>query len=1639
MKNKLFSKAVALFVAVIMIIGMLPMQIFASEAVLSQSKATANGFPSNMTLVSEKENELAPGITERQCVVYDQGGSRVAVYIATADVSVDTVKIYANYKDNQNNVWGMQKTTEQAAAFEANHEGENVIVAINASYFNTNTGKPDGAFVMEGNDVTTESAGNAKPFFALLKDGTYMIGAANEYSSYKGQIQEAIGGYIHLVKDGEICSGLDNRDKYPRQTIGITADGQVIVMTADCVGAADSAGLTVYEQAEVMLSLGCVEALHLDGGGSGTYCSRPVGEEKLVVTNNPSNGTERAVSNTLILVSTAKPDGEFDRANLTAEYNYVTPGSVVNVSAIGLDQAGGMAEIPEECSLKVVNSSIGTVSNGVFTSNGTIGDAVIQMEYNGTVVGETTIHVVNPDRFDLNGRTTIIIPNDGNVDLPLKAYYGVNEVYYNLSDIEINAENPSAVTISGLNIKAPSEESGITETNLTISLIADESVSFSVALKFGKASEVLFDFEDGTKGTDLDNWILRTHEYNDDRYNEKGDIYIVDKDSGLVHSGNQALAFHTDFSQLSGNGTANSGYNALSISWGGDPINVKGAQKIGFWVYVPEDAVAVEFTMNTVYYDANGNAQRRTVDCMDDNGKLIYTPYWSTNMEGSGWRYVEADFSQYSNDLLIKDEPNVPKGYKNNFLIKIYCVSGGYNKDLSDYYGDFTFYIDDITVDYSSAVEDRKLPVFGDSYVYGSGVEKTLKYNDVVEIAESNLVFAAEVSDNKTHDTYVGLDSTTARIFVDGYAVDATYADGMISSNALNLADGYHRICFEIADNNGNVMAITREIKVKAGSQKPTVELVPHNESLDRLLSGSVYWADLVSDNISGIDSVEVTLNLNSTHDFQLDHMEVADGFDVTWSQTPVQVAQNDVTIKITRNGEAVSTDSNVIVSIPVRIWESLIHETPRFSANTPASQWAAGEIVDRQIVIKVDAGKVIFADGNEEFFSGKIVKDHEGYEDHYLMDKEYFEAKKAEGAFHTHTVTSLDDCAATCNKDGYIGRTYCAVCDSVVDWGTTLEATGHSYDFVEDVLKCVCGDLFNGEFTDGKFYVDGVAFIEGWYGESYYKDGVKCTGVCEVDGYYYDFGENGICTDMIKYSGLFYDKSVSAYRYVKLGVAQGGWVMIGDYWHYFNTTTKVAVTGVKYWERVFTFDETGRTEGAWYKTADGIRYYYGPSYYVANNQYQKRFVEIDGKTYNFDVDGYLTTGIHALYEDWTSLMRAEMNVWEFDENGVLIGQITTPGLINDKRGAWYLIEEDGQVTGRSVGLIEYNGDIYFRNHSGRLKTNSYATITSSNSNGILESGNYYFGEDAKLFTGVKKDDDGILYYYKDGKLGNGIYNSELVKINDSIYLVKWSGKVAVNEIRDITSKYSNGFATGKYEFDENGKGSDISAFTGIKRGEDGILYYYRDGQIGNRIYNSELAVIDGSIYLVKWSGKIATNEMRTITTKYSNGLLSTGTYYFGEDGKLYSGILTGEDGILYYYENGKLGNRIYNSELAVINGEIYLVKWSGKVAANETRVITKTSSNGLLESGTYYFGEDGRLFTGVKADEDGCLYYYENGKLGNGIYNSKLAEINGEIYLVKWSGKVAVNETREITKANNKGLIEPGTYYFGEDGKLQK
>ncbi len=77
------------------------------------------------------------------------------------------------------------------------------------------------------------------------------------------------GGVLRYTYDEEVFfgSGVDGESANPRTAVGFTAANHVILLAADGRQAGTS-GVTLPDLAQIMITLGCVEAMNLDGGGS---------------------------------------------------------------------------------------------------------------------------------------------------------------------------------------------------------------------------------------------------------------------------------------------------------------------------------------------------------------------------------------------------------------------------------------------------------------------------------------------------------------------------------------------------------------------------------------------------------------------------------------------------------------------------------------------------------------------------------------------------------------------------------------------------------------------------------------------------------------------------------------------------------------------------------------------------------------------------------------------------------------------------------------------------------------------------------------------------------------------------------------------------------------------------------------------------------------------------------------------------------------------------------------------------------------------------------------------------------------------------------------------------------------------------
>lgn len=88
--------------------------------------------------------------------------------------------------------------------------------------------------------------------------------------------------------------------RHPRTAVGITGANRLLVVVVDG-RSATAAGMSLRELAQVFTAFGTTTAVNYDGGGSSTAWVR--GEANDGVVNNPSDGQERAVTNSIAVVA----------------------------------------------------------------------------------------------------------------------------------------------------------------------------------------------------------------------------------------------------------------------------------------------------------------------------------------------------------------------------------------------------------------------------------------------------------------------------------------------------------------------------------------------------------------------------------------------------------------------------------------------------------------------------------------------------------------------------------------------------------------------------------------------------------------------------------------------------------------------------------------------------------------------------------------------------------------------------------------------------------------------------------------------------------------------------------------------------------------------------------------------------------------------------------------------------------------------------------------------------------------------------------------------------------------------------------------------------------------------------------------
>ena len=500
-----------------MLVSLLPAAVAASDSNIGVE------LPDGKYLIAQTDYAIASGVTETQLILNDQSGNaQVKGYMTTVapDAQVEFKASYSGYYTKgstpesraeaaQGLPFDMKATTKQAADFEA-ATGRSVLVATNADYYNMQSGQACGYLIMEGNVVQTEGtvqSGNVahEPYFARLTDGSYVI---RDYGTDHSDVVEAISGPFYLVKNGEVTGGLDGATKAPRNSVGMKEDGTVVLFLADGRQGVSS-GMTVVEIAQFMQAQGCVTALYLDGGGSATLASKHEGSDTLTIQNTPSDGTERVVASTLLLVSTAEGSGKFDHASLTPNNLVYIAGATVPFQAAGVDTAGLPTNVPESVTWSLADSAYGSMdaTTGVFKSNGKCGTVTVNLNYEGKVVGTTSIEVQEPESISFAAEA-INLAFKATSDLGLKVIYKERDV--NLSGVSLDWSIKSLTEGVGPEGIGSFEDNLFTSVKAKQTLNAEITVSYTkedgtvlsdtISVEIGRMPQVILDFEPDEEG-----------------------------------------------------------------------------------------------------------------------------------------------------------------------------------------------------------------------------------------------------------------------------------------------------------------------------------------------------------------------------------------------------------------------------------------------------------------------------------------------------------------------------------------------------------------------------------------------------------------------------------------------------------------------------------------------------------------------------------------------------------------------------------------------------------------------------------------------------------------------------------------------------------------------------------------------------------------------------------------------------------------------------------------------------------------------------------------------------------------------------------------------------------------------------------
>lgn len=613
-----------------------------------------------------------------------------------------------------------------------------------------------------GKNQMVLSARNGKSGYSILGNfrmGDELVFEFKDVENKWTNAYQAVGGDKILINNGTIASGLSSSNYSPSTAVGLKANGEVVLYQVDGRSTL-SQGVSSLEIAQYLYKLGCVKALQLDGGGSSAIIARMPGHSSPGLLNNPSDGSERANSNGLILISkhslaikngTAVSSDETKKLHTYPSLVYTLPKASVQLSVLATNEHFLPTKVPQPITWV---TGTGTIDqNGKLQVGDEPGNYTV-MAINGFMAGTSSVKVLDQVTSIKPSKSVVTMLPGDKIDLSCEAYY--NGIKVNSTDSSFNWQvegNIGTITQDGVfTLSHNTSGSG------RIKVQYKNTVAY-IDVVIPSTPNAIEDFENNI------GWGYTTVRA------KSGSVAVI-KDANMARSGSGLLKLDYDFTLGAGVESGVAGIYAYMTAPNSKtkietPISGN-PSAIGMWVYGDNSKVWLRASVK------DGSGQSFYIDFTPE-----YKPATGTGgVNWTGWNYVEAKIPSNRKGPFTLDTP-----------IRVMC-------SRDDMRTKGTLYFDQIRAIYGEGSEAQQTNA------------KITSPQDQSTIASGKVAFAAEIIKGTN---VTGIDLNSVKVILDGAELSNLSVEGAgnVTVKAdlgadLPLADGYHTLTLEYADLLGN-------------------------------------------------------------------------------------------------------------------------------------------------------------------------------------------------------------------------------------------------------------------------------------------------------------------------------------------------------------------------------------------------------------------------------------------------------------------------------------------------------------------------------------------------------------------------------------------------------------------------------------------------------------------------------------------------------------------------------------------------------------------------------------------------------------------------------------------------------------------